>query len=65
MEALLVPTSKSNFSLISEMLIMSTGLGGSFLVVISVGFVTNLLDTPHVIQAKAKAGEKIVDMMLT
>ena len=44
------------------MLMISTGLGGSFLVVISVGFVTNQLETPHVIQAKAKAGEKIVGL---
>lgn len=42
------------------MLMISTGLGGAFLAIISVGFVTSSLETPHVIQAKAKAGENIV-----
>lgn len=42
------------------MLIFSTGLAGSFLIIISVGFATNTLDTPSVIQAKAKAGDSIV-----
>ena len=45
------------------MLICSSGLSGSFLIVISIGFATNTMDTPSVIQAKAKAGESIVDFI--
>ena len=43
-----------------EMLVISTSFGGSFLVVLSVGFLTKTLDTPAVMRAKAQNGEKMV-----
>jgi hypothetical protein len=43
-----------------EMLIISSSLGGSFLVILSIGFLTKTLDTPAVLRAKAKNGENMV-----
>ena len=45
----------------NETVIVSTSFGGAFLVILSVGFLTKSLDTPAVLRAKAKAGEKMVD----
>ncbi len=43
-----------------EMLIISSSFAGSFLVILSVGFLTKTLDTPAVLRAKANAGENMV-----
>ena len=61
MEVLLEHASKSKFCLIaSEMLIVATSLGGSFLLVMSLGFLTKTLESPGVVHARVKAGETVV-----
>lgn len=43
-----------------DSLIWSTGLGGSFLIVLLAGLMTGTLDSPGVMQAKAKNGESLL-----
>lgn len=43
-----------------KMLIFATSFGGSFLVVLSIGVLTETLDTAAVLRAKAKAGQTMV-----